>query len=253
MLLTHRIQWLLIVILLVGPATLPVMAQPAETPASNVTLQPEKESWFFRGTDNLTTLIGYGLVFIASLLAYRQWRRDQQWKRLEALMQRIKAFTETPGSLNAMMMLSSDDREVPLWDKEKPEERYVRVSWEEVSRALIPTDMLKYPYDSKQSAIRDSFNDLLGRLSHLEAFLEAELLSENEAKHAMKNFVLQFERLILQNTDLARNLRIYINYYGMDGVQNLFKRFDIDLKQNINEEQEQLKREIDSGKWNLPT
>jgi hypothetical protein len=84
------------------------------------------------------------------------------------------------------------------------------VNWEEVSRALIPADMLTYPYDSKQSAIRDSFNDLLGRLSHLEAFLEAELLSENEAKHAMKNFVLQFERLILKNTDLSRNLRIYI-------------------------------------------
>ena len=186
MLPTHRLQQLLMVILLVGMATLPILAQPAVTPTSNgkseppsqtVTIQPEQEWWPFRATDNLATLIGYFLVFIASLLAYRQWRADQQWKRLEALMERIKAFTETPGSLNAIMMLSSHDREIPLWDKERPEDRYVRVKWDEVSRALIPTDLITYPYDSKQSAIRDSFNDLLGRLSHLEAFLEAKLLT----------------------------------------------------------------------------
>jgi hypothetical protein len=71
------------------------------------------------------------------------------------------------------------------------------------------------------------------------------------SKHAMKNFVLQFERLILKNTDLARNLCIYINHYRMDGVQSLFERFEIDLKKNIDEEEEELKQEIESGKWNL--
>src|SRR5215203_6611020 len=95
---THRLQWLVMVTLLVGLVTLPILAQPAGTPTSNgkseppsqkVTIQPEKESWLFRGTDNLATLIGYVLVSFASLLAYRQWRADQQWKRLDALMERI--------------------------------------------------------------------------------------------------------------------------------------------------------------------
>jgi len=183
MLPTPRLQRFPMVILLVSLATLTILAQPTVTPTANgkteppsqTLAQPEQEWWPLRATDNLATLIGYFLVFIASLLAHRQWRADQQWKRLEALMERIKAFTETPGSLNAIMMLSSQDREIPLWNKERPEDRYVRVKWEEVSRALIPTDMITYPYDSKRSAIRDSFNDLLGRLSHLEAFFGSEV------------------------------------------------------------------------------
>ena len=211
--------------------------------------QPDEKSWLFRSTDNLTSLIGYGIILLASIVAYTQWRRDQKWKRLEALLVRVKAFNDTPGSMNAIMMLFSEDREVPLWDKEKPEDRYVRVSNKEVSRALIPTDMLPQPYDAKMIAIRDSFNDLLNRLSHIEAFLEAELLDKKEVGYIMDDFVLRFQRFS-ENDKLSRNLRIYIDWKRLERVQKLFERFDIPLRGNINNEKDELRGEIEKGEWN---
>lgn len=277
MFLIRCIQRLLIIILLIILGIFSILAQATDSPTLNIKTeqqsqgtanQPEEKPWHLRSTDNLTSLIGSGVVFItslvgyslvlyASIVAYRQWRHDLRWKQLEVLMGRIKAFNETPGTMNAIMMLFSEDREVPLFDKEKPEDKYERVNSDEVSRALIPSDMLRYPYDPKLQAIRDSFNDLLGRLSHIEAFLEAELLGEKEGEIILDNLLLRFERFKNEKDNkLWRNLRIYISHNEMKRVQTLvkrFKRFNLDLEENIDEEKEKLKQEIENGDWNLPT
>ncbi|RZM18572.1 MAG: hypothetical protein EOO88_40370 [Pedobacter sp.] len=151
--------------------------------------QPKKDSlaeketercWLFKDTDNLTTLIGYVLVVFATGLTYTQWRADQKWKRKEALMNRVTSFDATPGVWNALLMLGTPEREVPLWDKEKPEARYERVTRREVATALLPHEFLAITFCPKETAIRDSFDDFLKRLSHLEAYRESKLLNEDE-------------------------------------------------------------------------
>lgn len=224
-------------------------------PSSHGELRWDATPWAFRQTDNITvvatSIIGYMLVAFASYFAYKQWIKDQRWKQIEALMDRIEAFGDTPGSKNAMMMMASQDREIPLWDKERPEDRYVRVSWDDVSRALIPGDMISYPYVAKLTAIRDSFEDFLGRLSHLQAFLEANLLTDSEASHIMDNWVRRFTHLS-SNPQLSRNLRIYIEWRGMKKVQDLFARFGVDLKKGIDVDLRELAAEIKRGEWKLP-
>lgn len=84
-------------------------------------LSGEKTCWVYRPTDNLATVIGYSLVLLASILTFYQWRKDQRWKRKEALMSSITSFNGTPGAWNARQMLIYSDRDIPLWDKEKPE------------------------------------------------------------------------------------------------------------------------------------
>ena len=207
-----------------------------------------EEPWLFRGTDNLATLIGYGLAAVASGLAFRQWKAEQRWKRKEVLMDRIRAFGDTPGARNAMMMLTSHDREVPLWDKERPEERYVRVTWGEVKRALIPGDLIAYTHDAKENAIRDSFEDFLGRLAHIEVYLEAGLLNREDASHIVGTWIARFRQLSA-DPQLLRNLRLYIDWRGMRSTQKLFKRFDVDLTQNLPVLRDELKVEVDRGDW----
>lgn len=211
-------------------------------------LDNEPKPWLFRGTDNLATLMGYLLVAGASIFAYRQWKAEQMWKRKEKLMELISAFSDTPGSRNAMMMLTSHDRDIPLFDKEKPEDCYVRVNWNEVARALIPADMLNYTYDPKQNAIRDSFEDFLGRLAHVEVYLEAHLLNNADAKIIIDSWARRIGNLSA-NPKLSRNLKLYINWRQMKSVQNLFARFGHNLTEGLVEGKEELAVEIQQGQW----
>lgn len=220
----------------------------------------EKTCWLYRSTDNLASLIGYFLVLIASYLTYNQWKKDQRWKRNEALfkrnealMDRVISFSITPGSWNAMLMLISPDRDIPLWDTEKPEDRYVRVLRLQVAVALLPKEYLPHIYSPKESAIRDSFGDLLGRLSHLEVYRESELLNLEEIEVVLPNWVITLKNLILSSDEadqaLIRHLFLYIHCMKMEKVITLFEAFEIEFRHKIPEYQEIIKKEIEVKKW----
>lgn len=232
-----------------GQPTRSVAVRPS-TPETNT--GDRSTPWPFRQTDNLASVLGYGLVSLVSVLAYRQWKADQRWKRVDALMERIMAFGDTQGSRNAMMMLTSHDRDVPLFDCEKPEDRYVRVTWNEVARALIPGNLVEYPYErNKDIAIRDSFEDFFGRFAHLKLYLDAGLLSKKEAEHVVKPWVRRFAHLS-PNPELSRNLRLYIDWRRMDQIQALFRRYGVDLTSALEAEKEALLVEIQQKRWELP-
>ena len=205
-------------------------------------------------TDNIVTLLGYGLVAAGSVLAYKQWIDDRKWKQREVLRGLIASLNETPGSRNAMMMLSSHERDIPLLDAEAPADRYVRVTWRNIAESLIPDDLMEHRYNNKEEAIRNSFEDFLGRLNHIEHYLESNLLEVSDIKPFVEIWGQKF-KCLSEEPYLHRNLKLYIAWRDLKGVQNLFERFKdgnyIDLKSDIDEERQLLRDEIAEGKWNV--
>lgn len=165
-------------------------------------------------------LIGGGFALAKWLREVRENRalRAQEllWKQKEALIDRIIAFGDTPGAHNALMMLGSPERDIPLWDKEKPEERYERVTWAEVAEAMAAEDM---PLSSKLSAIRDSFNDLLSRLTHIELYRSSSLMNNDDVRLFVSTWAYRFE----SDEPHIRNIRLYIRRHNLRGVEKLLK------------------------------
>lgn len=210
------------------------------------------QNWLFKSTDNLSILIGYIFVFLGLIIAFYQWRKGQKWKQKELLLKRIIAFSETPGALNAELMLASADRDIPLWAKEKIEERYIRIRRQEVAVALIPETYLSFQYSSKESAIRDSFDDFLIKLSHIEIYMDASLLSSKDVRVIMNGLIITLNNLKNGNEvdqSLLKHLYLYITWKRYDGVIKLFNRFKIKIDVEAKSYEEILKEEVVQEKW----
>lgn len=212
----------------------------------------EKQGWS-GSIDDWLKLCGYFLVLGGSILTYYKWRKDQNWKRKETLMTRITSFSLTPGTWNAILMLESPDRNVPLWDKENREQKYVRVKRSEVAVALLPPNFLPYRYSPKETAIRDSFNDFLDRLSHLEFYRESNLLNKKEIEVAICNWIVTIQNLSksndLDDQGLLRSLFLYIHYKKMTKVIAIFSQFGIEYQTKIKEFEIFVKKEIKQNVW----
>jgi hypothetical protein len=118
-------------------------------------------NWLFNQTDNLTTLIGYMILAGGSIIAYRQWRAEQVWRKGEAssrrqemLSARVDSFY-TPATRNAILMMLSYERDILLW----PGEELTKVSWDDCARALIPALFREYLYDQKEIATPEAARD----------------------------------------------------------------------------------------------
>ena len=168
----------------------------------------------------LIAFAGGGFAFVKWLHEVRENRslRNEEltWKRKEALLKQITAFGETPGAYNAILMLSSPDREIPLWDNAQPEKRYVRVTWSEVAEAMVPKEI---PLSPKLSAIRDSFGDFLGRLTHLELYRSSSLLNTSDVAALLSPWTIW----LTLDKPHARNIRLHIRYRNLWAVEKLLK------------------------------
>lgn len=203
-------------------------------------------------TSNLATLIGYLALVIGGTFAWWRWRHDERVRRVEHIVSRITSLENSPGAQNAKMLLYNHDRHVPLFaSDEPPERRYVRVTWEETARALIPPDMLEPLVDPKSTAIRDSFEDFLGRLGELELYLEMNVLTRNDGERVVGQWVRRFG-LTARDTELIRNLRLYIAFRGMIRVTRLFRRYGVDLREGLVSDSGALRQEIAIGRWAAP-
>lgn len=97
------------------------------------------------------------LAVPSGIWAVATWHREQRWKRISTAFERVESFSKTPGVWNAMMILKSRARPIPLFDPAAPIiERYCDVTWADAKLALVPT---KYNHDSssKTNALRDCF------------------------------------------------------------------------------------------------
>ena len=190
--------------------------------------------------DNLVGILTLVFAVPGALFAFFQWHRDQAWKRTTAAVERIRSFYETPGARNAMMILKSPRREIPLWDRQYPPEGgpYAIVTWDEAKWALIPTSWDAFD-DKKMTAIRDSFEDFTDRLTQIETYLDADLLRQEDVCHLVEPWAKRLggptERRIADG-GLSRNFRVYVDRENKTALQQLFARYGVDLKETLDED-----------------
>ena len=188
-------------------------------------------SWLTQLRPEQLSLVFTGIGSLAASIAVYRWRTDQRWKRKEALFSFLDGFLETPGAQNAMMMLHTRSREVPLWDNGTPEQRYMRVTWENVASAFAPDNVGELPSEPIDTAIRDSFGDFFGRLNRLQMMVEERLFYKHHAAFIMKHWVAVFKRDY--NEIHMRNIRIFLHSNDYSRVKDLFKSFDLDFDRSI--------------------
>ena len=253
----QRLRWIVVFTLFAVTDLCGSCATPTATPVSKGTprsaktetdLNSDSGPWLFRQTDNAATLIGYILVFGASCFAYKQWVAEQKWKRKETLMDLIAAFEDTPGSRNAMMMFTKVERDVALFDKDRREDCYVPVAPGEIARALIPDHFLERTYDPKQDAIRDSFDDFLGRLSRIATYRKDGLFQDVDVESVIEAWGRRIDSLP-DECKLHRNFKLFVHWRGMKNVQELFEKSA--LGKHIPEGETELQKEIRDGDWKL--
>lgn len=111
-------------------------------------------------------------------------------------------------------------------------------------------------YSPKESAIRDSFDDFLKRLSYLEVYRKDNLLNKTDIRVAIPNWVVTFKELdgSTNRTDqeFFRNLVIYISNKKMTEVIKLLEAFDIPIKCKIQEYERILIDEIQNQWQRIP-
>ncbi|WP_174296651.1 hypothetical protein [Sphingomonas bacterium] len=166
-----------------------------------------------------------GLLAIPSgLWAVAVWRADQRWKRINAAFERVASFDATPGTRNAMMILKSRSRPIPLFDASAPlKDRYCRVSWGDAKRALIPTQFNR-DTTAKTNALRDCFEDMMNRMTQIEMAITSGRLSEADVCHIVEPWVHRLNRWV-EDDGLTRNFRIYLWFEHKVAVRRLFRRF----------------------------
>ncbi len=204
---------------------------------------------FARGITSLSTL----LLLASVLFVLYRWLTERRWKRTEALLERLRVMEDSPGARNAMMMLTGHDRNIPLWaPDEPPERRYVRVTWSEVTLALIPDYLLPRTYDPKVAAIRDSFQDFFAQLAQIELLWEKGLVDSDAASRVLQPWVRRFgidgdPHVDTSKRPLIRSVRLYTHWQRMNRVRELSLREEIDLWSSIEEDRIQVKQEIEAS------
>jgi hypothetical protein len=190
--------------------------------------------WAYSEQDNITALGSLGIALVVAWCGWYQWQKEQRWKRVEHVLDRIRAFGETPGSINAMMMLGVEDREIALWDTSQAESRYVRTTPCEVATALLPHDCLAYIFSPKETAIRNSFDDFFGKLDQIEVMIDTGTLRFDEVDPIVGTWVRRYEAAEADtDSQLARSIRLFVEDRGHTRVQRLFARFCVDLGRKL--------------------
>ena len=206
--------------------------------------------------DNLIGVLTLVFAIPGALFAFFQWHMDQAWKRTTAAFERIRSFYETPGTRNAMMILKSPKRGIPLWDRQNPppEGPYTEVTWELAKWALIPTSWAALG-DGKSAAIRDCFEDLTDRLTQIEMYLDAGLLAEKDICHLVEPWAKRLGPDMIDDGGLSRNFRVYVDSECKLAVQHLFARFGVDLRRSLVEDWQSFEEDFEKSfgkKWRSP-
>ena len=193
---------------------------------------------------NILTVLTLASGLVAGLFAGYRWRSDENWKRTAAALERVKSFGDTPGTRNAMMILKSHKRPIPIFDAADPPKDgsgiYCDVTWADAKTALVPTRW-NDATSPLSNAIRDSFEDFIGRMVQIEIYVAGGLITIREARP----LVAPWGQRLSWDGDggLARNLRVYVELEGYTAFQDLFGRFGCDLRAGLGADIRQFRKE----------
>lgn len=164
------------------------------------------------------------VVAIGAILAVKEYHRQGKLSRQQRMREFHQGFNDTPGARNALLMIERPEGEIPLFDD--PKNKWQMVTWAEVESALSPGASHANPRDS---AIQNSFLDLMSRWAGLELMRQQRLVDDNDVRTALRRW---FKIIGGRDNDKPhiRNLRLFIEDSDLRDAKALFKFMGVDLE-----------------------
>lgn len=168
--------------------------------------------------------IGAFYLFLSGL---KRYSKDQTWKRNEFVAEQAKEFNSDLMVRNIMYMLDWKERYLKLF----PEEPYKLNRYYKVNRPILKSALqshkLKQKFTKVEVEIRDSFDCFLNYFEVFEQYIQAGLITPKELEPYLKYWINKISDDI--EIDLKNIIHHYINEYGYNGTQKIFKRFGKDI------------------------
>ena len=200
------------------------------------------------------SLLSLGGAIVAFIFAFIQYRRSEQWRRVEFVAKEVKDFESDPTVQNALLMIDWGTREINLFLRSNPEDSdLIEITREIQWRALLPHPLKKsYPeymaldssrgeegnrdrkkriFTLEEARIRDTYDAFLTKLDRFSNYIESKLISTEE----LSPFIIYWVNAMTKNEQPEEDaawrctLLTYINYYGYTGVKSLLKNYGRDV------------------------
>lgn len=172
----------------------------------------------------LLVLLGAALAFVVGLA---QYRRAQQWKRVEWVAQEMKGLFGDPIVQAAMRMFEWGSRRIPLYpDRKEESERYVLLKNEIVADALLLHDDRPDGFSDQETDIRAAFDRFLDGLERFHSYVATGLVQLSDLRPYLKYWAVLLCRPRgprPKDHRLAR-LAAYMKHYGFEGALALLER-----------------------------
>jgi hypothetical protein len=191
------------------------------------------------------SMLGFGGAIAAFIFALMQYRRAEQWKRVEFIANEIKDFESDPVVQNALLMIDWGKRRINLFLVPNPtSDNLVNITREVQWKALLPHTIKREEtsYDTSggdeikggggkttftfvEARIRDTYDALLTRLDRFANFIKAGVISAEE----VEPYIRYWTDAIAGNENAGEDatwrctLLTYINFYDYSGVKYLLR------------------------------
>lgn len=171
---------------------------------------------------------------LATVFIVPQYLENQKWRVYEFIAREVKDFETRQETINVMRMLDSEDRNIKLFpDADEAKNKLVLVKKQGLCDALIsPEDQelnedIHRPRKADQAyinaAIRDNFDKVLDNLERFNNLIESKVITTE----GLRNYIESWLDIIHTSSDsqVRKNLWLYIEKRNYSGVQKLFKRY----------------------------
>lgn len=182
--------------------------------------------------DQFLAAAGLVIAAVAFGIGLLQYRKAQRWKRAEWVAAEVRRFLDTPSIGQALAMIDWGTRRLLLLPcHPDPDKRYVIVTDDLVSRALMPHKDHQREHGNftdAEAAIRDCFDCLLDGLDRFETFIKAELITSKDVEPYLDYWIarISLRHPSTRGQQRFEQLAEYIRAYEFAGVTNLLARFD---------------------------
>jgi hypothetical protein len=184
----------------------------------------EPKSWSLDDFLKVITLLGAIVAFVIGLL---QYRKTQQWKRAEWVAQEMKQIFGDPTIQSVLLMIDWGARRIMLYPEAKNEaEKYVWLTDEDISRALMPHEERPEGFTDQEAVIRSAFDQFLDGLERFHSYVQTGLVSTSDVYPYLKYWAdnICTEPLNDGTEDRLIQLRSYMKKYGFQGAYALLQK-----------------------------
>jgi len=177
----------------------------------------------------IAALVGTAAAFFAGLF---QYRKTQQWKRVEWVAQEMKVLMDSPLVQSALVMIDWNARKVFLNpDGVTHEERFVRVNDDMVSVALRTHDDGDR-FTPEEVSVRGAFDQLLDGIERFSSYECTGLVKVSDIQPYLQYWADNICRPHGNSEKRLDALHAYMKRYGYHGARRLLTRISVYKQQH---------------------